>query len=338
MPGGAAAGSVATAPPATDPATGSATNDAGHRPIVPLPPGARAWDLGLDLLAEDGVALRAALWNPGGPRGLALLLSGRVEFLEKLALAATALADRGYAVAVLDWRGQGLSERLTDDPRRAHVGDFAEYHRDLAALVAHPAVAAEGSVRIIVSHSMGACILRGALAKGVVTAEKLVFSAPLAAIRMHPVAAAVAPLLIYAARWLGFSRLWPPVYNPGRPYVLKGFAGNCLSRDPVLYGWYENTTRTEPRLALGLPTLGWLAAATDAMAANRAMGGTGIPSLVLLGSREGVVDPKASKAMARRIEARLSVIEGGMHDLFIDAAPIRAAVWDEIDAFLGPSA
>ncbi|MEM0945386.1 MAG: alpha/beta hydrolase, partial [Pseudomonadota bacterium] len=94
--------------------------------MVALPPGARPWDRGFRVEAADGVGLRAALWQ-GGDRGLAVLLSGRTEFMEKMALPATALVERGFSVASLDWRGQGLSDRLAEPAHMGHVARFSDY-------------------------------------------------------------------------------------------------------------------------------------------------------------------------------------------------------------------
>jgi len=34
------------------------------------------------------------------------------------------LRGRGFAVATMDWRGQGGSTRMTEDSRKSFVGDF----------------------------------------------------------------------------------------------------------------------------------------------------------------------------------------------------------------------
>ena len=123
---------------------------------VPPAPGARALDETLWLAADDGVGLRAGMWR-GGER-LALLLTGRTEFLEKAVIPAAELVARGYTVASLDWRGQGHSDRLIDPPQKGHVGDFADYRRDLAALLAAPELSGFGPPALTLAHSMGAAI------------------------------------------------------------------------------------------------------------------------------------------------------------------------------------
>src|SRR5690606_28253074 len=84
---------------------------------------------------SDGVRVRAAFWRGGG-KGTVLLFPGRTEYVEEYGPAAAAFAARGYAVATIDWRGQGIADRLRDEPAPGHVGRFRDYQRDVAAFVA----------------------------------------------------------------------------------------------------------------------------------------------------------------------------------------------------------
>ena len=63
------------------------------------------------------------------------MFQGRAEFIEKYFETVRDLRARGFAVATIDWRGQGLSERALRDPRKGHVRNFSEYERDLEAFM-----------------------------------------------------------------------------------------------------------------------------------------------------------------------------------------------------------
>ena len=82
----------------------------------------------------DGVQLRHARWDAtrGPRRGTVCLFQGRGEFIEKYFEVIADLRRRGFAVATMDWRGQGGSTRLLANPRKGHVRSFAEFDRDLA--------------------------------------------------------------------------------------------------------------------------------------------------------------------------------------------------------------
>ena len=88
------------------------------------------------LKTRDGVSIRFARWHPPpGRKGTVCLFQGRAEFIEKYFETVRDLRARGFAVATLDWRGQGLSERALSDPFKGHVGDFSEYDTDLEAFM-----------------------------------------------------------------------------------------------------------------------------------------------------------------------------------------------------------
>ena len=47
------------------------------------------------------------------PAGTCVLLNGQTEFIEKYFEVIDELRGRGFAVATMDWRGQGGSGRMT---------------------------------------------------------------------------------------------------------------------------------------------------------------------------------------------------------------------------------
>lgn len=301
---------------------------------VPPAPGAAAWDETLWLTACDGVRLRAALWHGGG-RGLALLLPGRTEFLEKAAIPAAALVTRGFSVAALDWRGQGRSDRLAAPPEKGHVADFRDYGRDLAALVAAPEVVDAGPPALVVAHSMGGAIALEALAEGGLPRVPLVLSAPMLAIAMNPVLRAATAAILAGARLLGRCEGWPPFGRPSVPYHrAAAFEGNMLTGDGAVYAWLSDASGADARLGLGMPSLAWIARAEEAMTRIGRMGPLPVPALCLVGSAERVVDRSAVHAGSARLGAECVEIDGGRHELLIEAAPVRTAAWAAIDAFI----
>src|SRR5438445_13459189 len=84
------------------------------------------------LKTRDGISLRFARWAPPpGRKGTICLLPGRAEFIEKYFETVRDLRARGFAVAMLDWRGQGLSERALSNSRKRYVRSFSDYGNDL---------------------------------------------------------------------------------------------------------------------------------------------------------------------------------------------------------------
>ena len=104
---------------------------------------------------------------------------GRAEFIEKYLEVAAQLLERNLDVVLLDWRGQGGSERLTLHPGKGHVRDFSLYQRDLEAL-RHEVLEPYGRAPFFaLGHSMAGAILLDQGGAGVSIFERTVLTAPM---------------------------------------------------------------------------------------------------------------------------------------------------------------
>ena len=84
---------------------------------------------------SDGVRIRIGHWPLETQQGTVLIFPGRTEYIEKYGQIAGTLRTRGFASLAIDWRGQGLAERLLDHPLIGHVARFGDYQNDVATLV-----------------------------------------------------------------------------------------------------------------------------------------------------------------------------------------------------------
>ena len=277
------------------------------------------------LTTSDGVRIRAAIWNAAGPRGTVFLLPGRSEYVEKYGRNAVDLAVAGYAILSVDWRGQGLSDRALADRAAGHVADFAEYQRDMDALIL--AATAQDLPRpwYLLPHSMGGCIGLRALMRGL-PFHAAAFSAPMWGILMADWLRPVAQVLSSAARRFGFQHRYAPSTN-ARTYVLVvPFAGNALTRDPAMWAYMADQCRAHPDLAVGGPSLGWLKAALDECTALAALPSPAVPAICALGTAEKVIDIRPVHArMARWPQCRLDMYEGAEHEVLMELPATRAA-------------
>ena len=299
-----------------------------------LPPGGLAWDRVFWCEAADGTRLRAAVWNAEATRGHVIFFTGRTEFLEKVALPAAELARRGFAVASVDWRGQGLSDRLVQPRLKGHIGDFLQYHQDLAALLGRPEVMALRGPRLVLGHSMGGAVALGALLRRRIEARAAILSAPLLGIRYSRLMGWAAVLTVQVAGLIGRLDRWPPFGVMHVPYVFSDFEDNLLTSDRAVYEWMADALRREPDLQLAMPTIGWVGAATEECRFIAGAGLLGLPALCLVGGHERVVDVDAIRSGAGRLGAELVEIADGRHELLIERPEVRARAWTAIDAFL----
>ncbi|MFD0857643.1 alpha/beta fold hydrolase [Roseovarius aquimarinus] len=297
--------------------------------IADGPPGGRAaW-----MRAADGTRLRVAHWPCDSARGTVLLLPGRTEFIEKYGRAARDLGARGYGTAVIDWRGQGLSDRLTGDTLTGHVGDFDDYQQDVAALLAACAAWDLPRPWHLLAHSMGGAIgLRAAL--GDLPVATCAFTAPMWGIKMRAVLRPLAWSLGWAAGRAGLGHRYAPSTGP-QSYVLSApFETNDLTRDAGMHAHMRAQLTAHPELSLGGPSLTWLFGALRECRRLHALPSPAQPGLAILGTDERIVDPARIEArMARWPGARLERLDGALHEPMMDTPETRAAVWEMLDRF-----
>ncbi len=277
------------------------------------------------LFAADRVKLRALFWPREGARGTVLMLTGRTEHAEKFGPTAARLAAAGYASAAIDWRGQGLSQRLTDDPRKGHVGRFSDYQLDLAAFVAASEAFGLPGPRYMLAHSMGGCIGLRALLSGSDFAAAA-FSAPMWGILVPGGRDALFARLLGTMARAGLSLRYapPPASGPLNYLQSAPFAGNTLTTDPEAWGWMRAQLAANPELVIAGPTIGWTAAALAECRALARLPSPALPCLTGLGGQERIVNPAAIESrMAHWPGGTLLRLPGAQHELLKESPALR---------------
>lgn len=272
-----------------------------------------------------------------------LLLQGRSEFLEKYQETAQYFLGLGYAVAAVDWRGQGGSPRQVPGTMRGHIDDYAHYLADLDAFLAWAKARRLPDPWHFVAHSMGGQIalrwlVRQALAgAGPSPVASLALVAPMLSIAYSGMSRHLVDPLLHMARTLRLGRHYAPGQGDfGRR--IYPFDNNPFTSGAERYRLWQDVHRRHPQRCIGGPTWGWLAASQRSMMALLAPGGLealDLPVLFLLAERDRVVGNAASRQAASRLpRAELTEIAGARHDLFWEAEEIRQDVLARIAAFL----
>ncbi len=284
--------------------------------------------------AADGVRLRIGLWPLDGAKATVLIYTGRTEYIEKYAHVAKDLHAAGYAVATLDWRGQGLSDRLIDDPYRGHVGAFLDYQQDVQVLIDTVKDQNMPAPIALLGHSMGGCIGLRSLIIGLPVKGAL-FSAPMWGILMSPALRPAAWVLSRAADLFGVGTTLAPGTN-ARSFILnEPFQDNTLTRDPEMWKMMGDQIKSVPGLELGGPSLHWLREALIECNAIMRTPTPEIPTLTFLGDNERIVDPDAVHAkMATWSVGNLRLVDNAEHEVFMDIPATRKTLTAQAVAFL----
>lgn len=303
-------------------------------PDNPVPPGAVV----AMARAVDGVQLRTARWVPQTAlRGTVAILQGRSEFIEKYFETIADLLARGFAVATMDWRGQGGSARQLRNPRKGHVDDFSLFERDLGALVDDVLGPSCPQPWFGLCHSMGGAILLSIAHADRCPFDRVVLTAPMigpAGLR-YPRAA---HLFVEIFDTLGFGGAFAPG-GRGASVMTMPFKDNVLTSDPARYARSAGVLAASPDLALGWWTIGWAHAAFRLWARfedpDYARQILGPPMLVVGSGADRVVDMQAIERFVSRLRSgRLIVIDGAQHEILVERDALRDKFWAAFDKFI----
>jgi len=280
----------------------------------------------------DGKKIRLGVWQAPGARGTVLIFPGRTEYIEKYGVAAAAFAERGLASIAIDWRGQGMAERLLDDPLVGHVEHFPDYQKDVAALMRAARTLNLPRPYFLVAHSMGGCIGLRAVIEGLAV-QAAAFTGPMWGINIAPHMRLPANVLSTLMPKFNQGHRMPPGSTP-EPYVLsEPFDDNMLTTDPAMFAMMRDQVTAHPELQLGGPSYVWL---REALAETKHLAQRAAPSLpciTYVGTNERIVDvPRIHERMESWKGGQLREIEGAEHEILMETPQIRTPVYDEMAA------
>jgi lysophospholipase len=287
--------------------------------------------------ASDGAELRFARWAPPANRkGTVCVFAGRGECIEKYFETVRDLRARGFAVAMVDWRGQGHSVRQLRNPRKGYVRSFADYELDVDAFIQQVVLPDCPPPFFALAHSMGGAVMLRLAYAGRRWFDRIVLSAPMIDL---PGRATSAPVRLLAGtlRVAGFGGS----YIPGGSNALVGsepFVSNPVTSDPVRYARNAAILAEDPTLGIASPTIAWADTALRAMHAFKAddyPSRIRQPVLILGASNDTVVSTAAIEEFAYHMRAGSHlVIAGSKHEILQEQDRYRQQFWAAFDAFV----
>ncbi len=279
------------------------------------------------LHADDGVRLRVGLWRSKEPQnGTIFIFPGRTENIEKYGRTITDLQGYGFATFVIDWRGQGLSDRVSCDPMKGHVDQFSDYQKDVAAMVEAAEDLDLPKPWFLMGHSLGASIGLRAMIEGL-PVSACAFTGPMWGINLPAFKRTLAWPLAWAAQALGKKHIYAPGTD-GTSYVMKTrFQENRLTNDPDMYQYYIKQIKALPDLQLGGLSIGWLYETLKETKALSKMPSPNIPCITFCGDHDEVVDIRAIQdRMTRWANGKYVVLKNSKHDVLSEMPQIRETV------------
>jgi lysophospholipase len=289
---------------------------------------------------RDGKSLRIATLLPAPEltqRGVCVLLHGQTEFIEKYLEVIGELLSRGFAVATMDWRGQGGSVRALENPLKAYIGDFAQYDSDLQVFLDKVVHNLSDGPPIVLAHSMGAHIALRAMHDHAGRFRAAVLAAPLLRALTRGYPPRLARLMSSVQNFMGRGGDWVMGIKERDPLTLT-FADQLVTSDAQRFLRTQNFLRQHPNLRLAGPTWGWLEAAYRSMDVVMSPGyaeAIVTPVLVFGAGRDRIVDTSATREFAVRLQhGRYREIADAEHEILMENDSIRARFWNAFDEFV----
>ncbi|UJF17296.1 alpha/beta fold hydrolase [Vibrio sp. SS-MA-C1-2] len=269
----------------------------------------------------DNIEIKWINVNPRNNKNTIVIVNGRNETFWKYQEIILELSEH-YNVYAYDHRGQGESERFTNDPELGHVDDFSDYVVDLYMFmekVVNPTI--EGKC-FILAHSMGGVVATKYLAlfENNITAAAL--SSPMFGVAMPKAMKLVRKQAMGLMEY--FSRT--PNYALGtHQYKNEPFDGNVLTQSKVRYKLFREIYNKNEHLRLGGPTIRWInesIRAGEKCIKNAHKIKT--PILILQAEQDTVVDNRAQDRFNERCStSRIFEVKEAFHDILIDKDQCR---------------
>jgi lysophospholipase len=300
----------------------------------PIPEGASVGQM----VTADGVNLRYATFTRTrySLKGTVIILNGRNECIEKYFETVRDLNKRGFMAATFDWRGQGGSDRLIDDPHKGYVKSFDDYVSDLDQFFTEVVLPDCRGPYFILGHSTGALAALLASPLLVNRVQRMVLCAPLIELADKSLSQSAIRLLSGALRLAGLGKRY--MVGGSRPRETQPFIGNKLTSDPERYRRNSKLYEEHPLLGLGGPTVTWVSAACRAMAEvidPEFVVKIQVPALIIAAGNDRVVSTPAIENFVRGLRSgALVTIDGASHEVLQEADTFREQLFAAFDAFI----
>lgn len=294
-------------------------------------------------LNSQGLTINYAYTIPQTAEQLIVISPGRVEGYLKYKELVFDLVQLGYAVAVIDHQGQGLSSRRLNNPHKGYVEDFNDYVLDLHQLITQELKAKFNGELLLLSHSMGGAIGLRYIQQYPDTFKKAVFSSPMWGLKAGPIPKSLAKALVSSISW-GSALLsdQSPYFIGSKDYQATAFEKNVLTHSKARYQYFRNTYEKVPQLKLGGVTFEWIDQSVKALdLAFADLNKVKTPLLVLQAGNDRVVDNAGQDLFCQQLKAfshgcltdKPVVVAQAEHELFIEQDAMRNQALQQIIQF-----
>ena len=282
--------------------------------------------------------LRVAFWNLNSNKGTIILQSGRTEFIEKYYEVVSEFIERGFCVAMMDWRGQGLSSRKANNKRIGHIDKFETYDQDLVKVVNECFKSNCPEPFVGFGHSMGGCLMTSYFISSENILSKCILCAPMVSVRANAVSRRIVSLLgIFENFGLSAFPMQKPSWDDDSGWQEESFLENALTTDEKRFSRTFKFLRQFPDLGIRGITVGWLKHALKRTNDFKSVDWSSAikrPLLLLDATNDKLVNSSLNKELLGQSDLTTIVSLESQHEIMMEKDEIRKKAWEAIDQFL----
>lgn len=284
-----------------------------------------------------GADVRYGRLKPQGDvKGTLVIAPGFRENIEKYFEVIREMSSKGYDVWMMDWRGQGGSERYIKDSQKAHHEGYDEQIETLHLFTSTVVEKSKGPL-MLMAHSMGAHIGLRYLKEHEGVFDSAMLSSPMFDIITgtlpRPLARQMAKFAkagSYLDKYIPGGSDWTPEKHP--------FANNNMTSDPDRYAVTEEIYGRNEDLKIGDPTYGWIYhtfASIDTLNQEDYLKAIKTPILMQVSDEDKVVVRGAQDRAADLLPNCEKVeIKGAKHEIWMERDALRDIWKAKVDTFM----
>lgn len=269
-------------------------------------------------------------------RGTVIITTGYADFMESYYETVHEYLDRGYAVWMMDWAGQGGSEKKRDDTTKAqlvsdHVNDLYKFRHDIVKPV-------EDKPVFMSTHSMGGQIALQYLMQNEKDFDFAILAAPLVDFDIKGTSRSVLESAFKAAVDMGLGNQTISGGRKGITRQIMAERKKLKKEDPVRMDLHRTFFMMNQQLRAEDPTFGLIDSlfeATNKLNEEKAL--KAIKSHILFGvaGKDDIVDNESIYNAIEHIpNAVFGVIDEATHDMWQERQKYRLEWWGVVDCFL----
>ncbi|MCE2716822.1 MAG: alpha/beta fold hydrolase [Pseudomonadota bacterium] len=265
------------------------------------------------------------------------ILPGLVSRIERQEFLAQQLASHGYDIWVLEFRGQGESQRLVSNKQMIHVDDFGQYITDVETLASLKQF--QNKQISLYAHSMGGQVALQILKKYPNKFQLAVLEAPMIRINTSPFPLFFAEPMAYIFKnWLGKSKQYCLTCSDYDPIKLN-FTNNRNCRDKDLFDQYYYIPESKKEMIPSDPSWGWMytALTTSRQLLNNLYLLKPITTKIFFATagNDKVLDTSYDKIVVSSLtKVAHKIYREAYHSLVHDSLAIRKMFLQDISSFL----